>query len=188
MVKKNTDVVVKNDHPPAPLGKFKGVFRIPAVLVSCTVNSVMRMPDLKEPVADPDYLIEHNGTIACVLYSWSYCYRRFEYAVDPFRKGFLAWLRLLFAFGFFLFMPVAILVGLCYGIVLVLSHLGGVVGEALALLKSVSLLLLGIIGVALLGYLTYIVIMVLMAKPVKLPKFMVAKESEERDNDPEIEE
>ncbi len=177
MVEKNTEVVVKTDHPWVPFGKYRGVLSIPAVLVACTVNSVSRMPDLKEPVADPDYLIENNGTIACVLYSWSYCYRRFEYAVDPFRKGFLAWLRLFFAFGFFLFMPVAVLVGLCYGTVLVLSHLSGVVGEALTFLKNFSLLLLGIIGIAILGYLTYIVIMVLMAKPVRLPKFMVAEEN-----------
>jgi len=35
--------------------------------------------------------------------------------------------------------------------------------------------LLCIIGVAILGYLTYLIVMVLMGKPFRPPKFLVAK-------------
>jgi hypothetical protein len=181
-----SDIVVKGDGLPVLTGSRWKMVRIPAALVACTVNSVRRMPDLEEPVANPDYLIERAGPIACVLYSWAYCYRKLEYAVEPFGKGFLAWLRLLLAFGFFIFAPVVVMLGLCWGAILVLSRLSGVAGEALSLTKSISLLLLGIIGVVILGYLTYVIIMVLMGKPFRAPKFMVAKENVKNVNGPEI--
>lgn len=177
MAENTTDIVAKNDNLP-PVEKRWSVLKVPAVLVSCTVNSVSRMPDLKEPVFDPDYLPERAGAITSVLYSWSYNYRKLEYAVDPFGKGFMAWVRLFLALGFFIGLPVAAMVGLCWGTVIVLSRLCGVAEGALALIKSISLLLLGVIGVALLGYLAYFVVMVLMAKPVSLPKFIfVGKEA-----------
>ena len=138
MVENATDIVATNENLPASVEKRWKVLKVPAALVSCTINSVRRLPDLKEPVFDPYYLPEHSGAIASVLYSWSYHYRKFEYAVDPFGKGFRAWLRLFFALGFFICVPVAAILGLCWGAVIVLSRLGGVAGEALALTAHAS--------------------------------------------------
>ena len=175
MTENTTGIVAKDEKLPAPVEKRWNVLRVPAVLVSCTVNSVSRMPDLKEPVFDPDYLPERAGAITSVLYIWSYNYRKLEYAVDPFGKGLMAWVRLFLALGFFIGLPVAAMVGVCWGAVIVLSRLCGVAGEALALIRMVCLLLLCIIGVAILGYLTYLIVMVLMGKPFRPPKFLVAK-------------
>ena len=169
MSEDTTDIVASRETIPVPAKRNWKVLKIPVALVSCTINSVRRLPDLKEPVFDPYYLPERSGAIAAVLYNWSYHYRKLEYAVDPFGKGFRAWLRLFFALGFFICVPVAAILGLCWGAVIVLSRLGGVAGEALALTGRVALLLLGVIGVALLGYLTYLVVMILMGKPIKLP-------------------
>ena len=162
MAESMSDVIKPSENLPVPAKRGWKVLKMPAALVSCTVNSVKRLPDLKEPVFDPYYLPERSGAIAAVLYNWSYNLRKFEYAIDPLGKGFSAWLRLLFSFVLFIFVPVVAMVGLCCGAVCVLSHLGGVVGEAMHLTSRVALLLLCVIGVALLGYLTYCVIMVLI--------------------------
>jgi phosphotransferase system glucose/maltose/N-acetylglucosamine-specific IIC component len=189
MSEDTTDIVASRETIPVPAKRNWKVLKIPVALVSCTINSVRRLPDLKEPVFDPYYLPERSGAIAAVLYNWSYHYRKLEYAVDPFGKGFRAWLRLFFALGFFICVPVAAILGLCWGAVIVLSRLGGVAGEALALTGRVALLLLGVIGVALLGYLTYLVVMILMGKPIKLPipKILNGEEDSQKEDKSKVE-
>lgn len=183
------DIVKSNENLPVPAKRDWQILKIPAALVACTVNSVRRLPDLKDPVFDPYYLPERSGAIAAVLYIWSYNFRKFEYAIDPLRKGFSAWLRLLFSFVLFIVAPVAAMVGLCYCTVLVLSHLGGVLGQTMVLTGKIAMLLLCVIGVALLGYLTYCVIMVLMGKPIRLPipKILDREEKSEKDDELEME-
>lgn len=187
MAENMTDIVKTNENLPASAKRSWRVLKIPAALVSCTINSVRRLPDLKEPVFDPYYLPERSGAIAAVLYNWSYHWHKFEYAVDPFGKGFKAWVRLLVSLVFFIFLPVGAMLGLCWGAVLVLSHLGGVAGKALSLVGQVALLLLGVIGVTLLGYLTYIVIMVLMGKPVRIPVLKVLNSERKAEKNDELE-
>ena len=158
MAERMNDVVKPNENLPVPAKRNWKVLKIPAALVSCTVNSVKRLPDLKEPVFDPYYLPERSGAIAAVLYSWSYNFRKFEYAIDPFGKGFRGWVRLFLGIVFFIGVPIAAMVGLCSGAAYVLACASNVVEQALALTWRVFLLLLSIIGVGLLGYLTYFVV------------------------------
>lgn len=140
-------------------GKWRAFLGSIAAVVQTITESIRRMPELKEPVFDSAYLPENTNAVACVAYTWMYNFRRFEYAVDPMRRGFAAWVRLLLVILLFMLLfiaiPLVVLCGVCWAVIYLCARLCGVAGAALGLVWNLSLLALGVVGIAVVLYLAY---------------------------------
>ena len=136
----------------------------------------LTMPMLERPVFDQECLPEKAGALKAILYTWMYCYRKFEYAVDPLRRGFLAWVRLFLSIQVFIVLPVAVSIGLILGFaycVIILTKKTCEVAEAtLDLTISMLLLALGLLGIVVVVYLIYLVLAMVFQWKVRLPRFI----------------
>lgn len=139
-------------------GKWRAFLGSIAAVVQTITESIRRMPELKEPVFDSAYLPENTNAVACVAYTWMYNFRRFEYAVDPMRRGFAAWVRLLLFILLFIAIPLVVLCGVCWAVIYLCARLCGVAGAALSLVWNLSLLVLGVAGIVVVLYLAYVAV------------------------------
>jgi hypothetical protein len=144
-------------------GLIVSIFRRP---IEKIINSVNHLPNLEKPRFD----YEGANPILAVFEAWGYLYRKFEYATEPLGKGYISWVHLLLSIFFHLFLPIIIVMGV---ICVIIYSLIFILGIATDFLLKVCLCLCGIIGVILLCYLTYFVVMSLLGKPIRapIPKF-----------------
>jgi len=155
-------------HARANVGVIGGIVRY-------TAGAVLSMPRLEEPVYDKDYLPENTNVVQSVAYTWLYNFKQFEYKVDPFRRGFLSWIRLVLAIAFFIGLPLVIVLGMAYGAILCIVKFCGVLDVTFELIKSALWVMLGLIGVILLAYFIYFVLAVIFGWQIKVPSLNIAR-------------
>lgn len=164
------DIVAAESSAPGIEGMLE---RFVGTMVVRSAGSVMTMPMLERPVFDQECLPEKAGALKAILYTWMYCYRKFEYAVDPLRRGFLAWVRLFLSIQVFIVLPVAVSMGLILGFaycVIILTKTTCEVAEAtLDLVMALLLLALGLLGLVVVVYLIYLVLAMVFQWKVRLP-------------------
>lgn len=170
----------ENDNPLAELDKSSVssnvckrnvATQVVGSVVNYVAGSVISMPKLEEPIFDEQFLPENVGPLRSILYTWSYNYRKFEYSVDPLRRGFAAWCRLALSISFFIVLPVSVVLGALFGLSVCIMKLCGVADALLGLIKSLVFVLLGVFGIVILLYLLYIVLAIICGWPIILPTF-----------------
>lgn len=138
------------------------------------------MPTLEEPKFEEEYLPENSNIIKSIAYTWYYNYKKFEYSIDPFRRGFHAWIRLALSIAFFIALPIAVIIGTLYGVIYwLLQTVGRLLQTAettLGVVKVTLWILLGVLGAILLGYLIYWVIALIFGLPIKLPSLNIVRQ------------
>lgn len=158
--------VAKSGGQIAKVGFFasslNGLQRVAHVIT----RSVVRMPDLEKPVYDDSRQLGKCSAVDLSLYSWSYAYRKLEYAVDFTGKGFAAWVKLLLSIVFFLGIPL-------FAIWMLIKFVGQFASLADVMASvawSVSLLIIALFVLGALGYVLYAVISILRGKPITVYK------------------
>ena len=169
-VESESSAVVQHKTPSGNV--VGGITRYTARVVKYTAGVVLSMPTLEEPKFEEEYLPENSNIIKSIVYTWYYNYKKFEYSIDPLRRGFHAWIRLALSIAFFIALPVVVIIGTLYGVIYWLLQTAGI---TLDVIKATLLILLGILGAILLGYLIYWVVALIFGLPIKLPTLNIVQ-------------
>ncbi len=156
-----------------------GITRYTAGVVKYTAGVVLSMPTLEEPKFEEEYLPENSNIVKSIAYAWYYNYKKFEYSIDPLRRGFHAWIRLALSIAFFIVLPVAVIIGTLYGVIYGLLQTAGrllqTAETTLVVIKVTLFILLGVLGAILLGYLIYWIVALIFGLPIKLPTLNIVQ-------------
>ena len=137
-------------------------------IVKRTAGSVVNMPVLEEPRFDANVLSDEN-IVSKVVYTWAYVFRKFEYAVEPTRRGFVAWFRIIFASLFYAGLPFLFLSALLSGCAYVVAQTLAITDLTVKIFWNVVIGMCLFLGAIFLGYIIYAVIAMLRRKPIKVP-------------------
>lgn len=137
-------------------------------IVRRIADPAMNMPILTEPRFDANILRDEN-MVSKVVYTWAYVFRKIEYAVEPTRRGFAAWLRIIFAFLFYAGLPFLFLSALLFGCAYVVAQMLAITDLTVKVFLNVVIGMCLLLGAIFLGYIIYAVIATLRRKTIKVP-------------------